>query len=66
MEFVSLSISWTLPGSAALTTQWPGAKVFTTVTFHTRLRPLYQGVKVKPSGLLPSPVKPMGSKAEED
>ena len=35
-----------------------------TRTAHTRLRPLYQGLKVNPSGFLPSPVKPTGSKAD--
>ena len=35
-----------------------------THTTHTRLRPLYQGLKVNPSGFLPSPVKPTGSKAD--
>jgi len=36
----------------------------TTVSSHTRLRPLYQGPKVRPSGLLPSFVRPTGSKVE--
>jgi len=31
---------------------------------HTRLRPLFQGPKVRPSGLLPSLVRPTGSKVE--
>ena len=44
--------------------QWPWAKVSTTVASHTRLRPLYQGPIVRPSGLLPSLVRPTGSKVE--
>ena len=40
------------------------SKVSTTVASHTRLRPLYQGPKVRPSGLLPSLVRPTGSKVE--
>jgi len=43
---------------------WFTAKVSTTVASHMRLSPLYQGFKVKSSGLLPSPVKPTGSKVE--
>jgi len=39
--------------------------VFTTVVSHMRILPLYQGFKVKPSGLLPSFVKPTDSKVEE-
>jgi len=38
--------------------------VSTTVASHTRLTPLYQGPKVRPSGLLPSLDKPTGSKVE--
>jgi len=38
--------------------------VSTTVASHTRLRPLYLGPKVRPSGLLPSLVRPTGSKVE--
>ena len=36
----------------------------TTVASHTRLRPLYQGPKLRPSGLLPSLDRPTGSKVE--
>ena len=36
----------------------------TTIASYTRLRPLYQGPKVKASGLLPSLVRPTGSKVE--
>jgi len=34
------------------------------IPYHTRLWPLYQAPKVNPSGLLSSPIKPTGSKAQ--
>jgi len=43
---------------------WLSAKVSTTVASHTRLLPLYQGFRVKPSGLLLSLVRPTGSRTE--
>ena len=43
--------------------QWLSAKVSTTVASHTRLLPLYQGFRVKPSGPLFF-VRPTGSRTE--
>jgi len=61
--FFGLIISCFTAWLVALATYWLGAKVCTTVMSHTRLLPLYQGFRVRPSGLL-SPVKSMGSKIE--
>jgi len=40
------------------------SKIVQTIASHARLRPLYQGPKVRPSDLLPLLIRPTGSKVE--
>jgi len=67
LAFCSLSLcSWKAWLSCNVFVVTPSKSVHksTTVASHTRLRPLYQGPNVNPSGLLLHPVKPKGSNVE--
>src|SRR6218665_2376915 len=58
----SAAISTAAPAVAAVAGKYEAARVSITVASHIRLRPACHGIKVRPSGLLPSDrSKPGGS-----